>query len=275
MAKIPCEIIRDLLPLYQDDICSEKSRIEIEEHMKECESCRKYLKKMEGEIPIETDKVKKTQEDWNEFREFSKKVSRKLNKRIVMAGGVIFLICMMLMMILSSNAVQSYHLSNIAGKDIKVKEVYQLKDGRLYLHVKSKRRITTWTQPQVMTDTTAKTGKDAISNIREPKITYEVSMSSGINPFSRYIYITSKELAYVIPFKDGQIVSKDGTRISEFDYAGKPGEKKILWKENDEIKKAPAKVEKFVKESLEKEEDDPEQTNEVKVFWINPSMPIQ
>ena len=23
MAKIPCEIIRDLLPLYQDDICSE------------------------------------------------------------------------------------------------------------------------------------------------------------------------------------------------------------------------------------------------------------
>lgn len=23
MAKIPCEIIRDVLPLYQDDICSE------------------------------------------------------------------------------------------------------------------------------------------------------------------------------------------------------------------------------------------------------------
>ena len=36
MAKIPCEIIRDLLPLYQDDICSEKSRNAIEEHIKEC-----------------------------------------------------------------------------------------------------------------------------------------------------------------------------------------------------------------------------------------------
>ena len=33
MAKIPCEIIRDLLPLYQDDICSEKSRNAIEEHI--------------------------------------------------------------------------------------------------------------------------------------------------------------------------------------------------------------------------------------------------
>ena len=49
MAKIPCEIIRDLLPLYQDDICSEKSRNAIEEHIKECESCRTYLKKMEGD----------------------------------------------------------------------------------------------------------------------------------------------------------------------------------------------------------------------------------
>ena len=28
MAKIPCEIIRDLLPLYQDDICSESIMVE-------------------------------------------------------------------------------------------------------------------------------------------------------------------------------------------------------------------------------------------------------
>lgn len=89
MAKIPCEIIRDLLPLYQDDICSEKSRNAIEEHIKECESCRTYLKKMEGEIPIETDKIEGTDEEWKGFREFSEKVSRKLNGRIVMACGVL------------------------------------------------------------------------------------------------------------------------------------------------------------------------------------------
>lgn len=112
MAKIPCEIIRDLLPLYQDDICSEKSRNAIEEHIKECESCRTYLKKMEGEIPIETDKIEGTDEEWKGFREFSEKVSRKLNGRIVMACGVVFLICMMLTVVLYSDAFQSYHLSN-------------------------------------------------------------------------------------------------------------------------------------------------------------------
>lgn len=278
MAKIPCEIIRDLLPLYQDDICSEKSRIAIEEHIKECEACRTYLKKLECEIPIETDKTGDTDEDWKGFREFSEKVSKRLNRRIVMAGGVILLICMMLMVILSSDAVQSYHLSRIAAKDIKAEEVYQLKDGRLYVHVKSKRRITGLSYPQtnIDTDTNTAAGKDAVGAVREPKnsVTYETSMNSSINPFARVMYITSKEVAYVIPFEDGQIVTENGTKVSEFDYIGSPGEKKILWQENDEVKKAPAKVEKFVKESSAKE-DEPVDENTVNVFWINPSMPIQ
>lgn len=279
MAKIPCEIIRDLLPLYQDDICSEKSRNAIEEHIKECESCRTYLKKMEGEIPVETDKIEGTDEEWKGFREFSEKVSRKLNRRIVMACGVVFLICMMLTVVLCSDAFQSYHLSRIAAKDIKTEEVYQLKDGRLYVHVKSKRRITGLSYPQTGTDTDTNTaaGKDAVGAVREPKntATYEISMDSSINPFARVMYITFKEAAYVIPFEDGQIVTENGTKVSEFDYIGRSGEKKILWQENDEVKQAPERIEKFVKESLTKEDDDQLDENTVNIFWINPSMPIQ
>ena len=275
MAKIPCEIIRDLLPLYQDDICSEKSRNAIEEHIKECESCRTYLKKMDCEIPIEADETGGMDEEWKVFREFSEKISKRLNRRIVMAGGLILLICMMLMVILSSDAVQSYHLSRIAAKDIKTEEVYQLKDGRLYVHVKSKRRITGLSYPH--TDTNTAAGKDAVGAVREPKntATYEISMDSSINPFARVMYITFKEAAYVIPFEDGQIVTENGTKVSEFDYIGRSGEKKILWQENDEVKQAPERIEKFVKESLTKEDDDQLDENTVNIFWINPSMPIQ
>ena len=279
MAKIPCEIIRDLLPLYQDDICSEKSRNAIEEHIKECESCRTYLKKMDCEIPIEADETGGMDEEWKVFREFSEKISKRLNRRSVMAGGLILLICMMLMVILSSDAVQSYHLSRIAAKDIKTEEVYQLKDGRLYVHVKSKRRITGLSYPQTGTDTDTNTaaGKDAVGAVREPKntATYEISMDSSINPFARMMYITSKEAAYVIPFEDGQIVTENGTKVSEFDYIGRSGEKKILWQENDEVKQAPERIEKFVKESLTKVDDDQLDENTVNIFWINPSMPIQ
>lgn len=247
--------------------------------MKECESCRTYLKRMECEIPIEVDEAEGTNEEWNAFREFSEKVSRKLNKRIVMACGVVFLICMMLTVALSSDAFQSYHLSRIAAEDIKAEEVYELKDGRLYVHVKSKRRITGLSYPQTDMDTGTETavGKDAVGATREQKntVTYEVSMDSSINPFAGLMYITSKEVAYVIPFEDGQIVTENGTKVSEFDYIGRSGEKKILWQEKDEVKKAPAKIEKFVKESLAKEDDDQVDENAVNIFWINPRMPIQ
>ena len=40
--KYPCDLIRDLLPLYQDGVCSEESRAAVEEHLRECPSCLAY-----------------------------------------------------------------------------------------------------------------------------------------------------------------------------------------------------------------------------------------
>lgn len=165
------------------------------------------------------------------------------------------------------------------GRRYKGRRGVSVKNGRLYVHVKSKRRTTGLSYPQtdIDTDTNTVAGKDAVGAVREPKnsVTYGISMNSSINPFARVMYITSKEVAYVIPFEDGQIITDNGTKASEFDYVGRSGEKKILWQENDEVKKAPARVEKFVKESLEKEEDDPADENAVKVLWVNPQMPLQ
>ena len=41
-----CEVIRDLLPLYADDVCSETSRGLIEEHLQECPDCAAVLEKI-------------------------------------------------------------------------------------------------------------------------------------------------------------------------------------------------------------------------------------
>ena len=35
-----CKVIQDLLPLYQDDVCSEDSKKVVDEHLKECGNCR-------------------------------------------------------------------------------------------------------------------------------------------------------------------------------------------------------------------------------------------
>jgi len=38
-----CDVIRDLLPLYADDVCSPGSRAAVEAHIRDCEECRKLL----------------------------------------------------------------------------------------------------------------------------------------------------------------------------------------------------------------------------------------
>ncbi len=47
-----CEVIRDLMPLYLDDCCSEGSRELVEEHLKECGSCRKISEQMRQELVV-------------------------------------------------------------------------------------------------------------------------------------------------------------------------------------------------------------------------------
>lgn len=60
--KMNCEVIEDLLPLYSDNVCSDKSRKLVEEHLQECEKCRVLMKNM-AVVPIpciekeETEKV--------------------------------------------------------------------------------------------------------------------------------------------------------------------------------------------------------------------------
>lgn len=46
MKRIDCEVIRDLLPLYVEDMASEASRRLVEDHLEECEDCRRELEEM-------------------------------------------------------------------------------------------------------------------------------------------------------------------------------------------------------------------------------------
>ena len=49
--KLDCEVIRDLLPLYADQACSEQSRALVNEHLLDCADCRDMLQKIkENEI---------------------------------------------------------------------------------------------------------------------------------------------------------------------------------------------------------------------------------
>ena len=50
--ELPCYIVSDLIPLYQEDILSEKTKTDIENHLKECEDCKKTLDAMNVHIDV-------------------------------------------------------------------------------------------------------------------------------------------------------------------------------------------------------------------------------
>lgn len=50
--KYDCDLIRDLLPLYADGVCSETSRAVVEEHLDECPDCRRMAAEL-GQTELE------------------------------------------------------------------------------------------------------------------------------------------------------------------------------------------------------------------------------
>ena len=88
MNKLPCEVIQDLIPLYVDGVCSAKSKLYIEEHLKSCETCRIYLAEMKGEIPMLSNVMKTDNLYENEMR-FFKGLRKKINKERGILIGII------------------------------------------------------------------------------------------------------------------------------------------------------------------------------------------
>lgn len=56
--KLPCAVTRDLLPLYAENMVEQETKVLIEEHLNECEDCKKKLSELNvpAENPVDTAK---------------------------------------------------------------------------------------------------------------------------------------------------------------------------------------------------------------------------
>lgn len=77
--KFSCEMIQDLLPLYLDGVCSEKSKEAVEEHLKECSDCKAmYTVMRETEnMNVCADDAEWEHQKAASFRAVKKKIFRK------------------------------------------------------------------------------------------------------------------------------------------------------------------------------------------------------
>lgn len=89
MKETSCEVIRDLLPLYEDNAVSEETAKLVREHLADCPDCREELRKMRTPISLPPDGDEEAVRRYLERRaEIRKKQNVKIAWFLAVAGSI-------------------------------------------------------------------------------------------------------------------------------------------------------------------------------------------
>ena len=139
-----CEIVKDLLPLYTDNDCSESSKAMVEEHVKTCKDCKNLLDAMRCPLNVETpEKIKDVP-----VERALKKMHRKVWHRVLAILLVISLIVVVIPM-----GISTYHAVHNNG--ISFDNLDELKRVKMLLE--------TWKQE----------GSESVADLLNSEIVYE------------------------------------------------------------------------------------------------------
>lgn len=253
MDKKMCAIVQDLLVLYEDDVLAEESKRLVEEHILECEECRKIYESA-GNLPeIETIEEKSEREQEAEAVAIMKKAARpkiSLKKMCIIA---VFLIVFLIFDTIFGYATDTYgiadYLRKVPVKNIKIENIYQLSNGDIYC---------SFTTPEKLGENSDYEVQKLIErNTDDADLTYVEQLS-----FRRRLWPTPyyQSAEYVFETETIEISPETGKeylyRCPEIQITGKNRKDKIVvWKEGQKIEHAPREVEiKVMKEYLKKGE---------------------
>lgn len=128
MDQLDHDIVQDLLPLYHDGVCSDKSRAAVEEHLKTCEDCRAALTAMDAPLP----EVEKAADDAAAVKKISREWERGKWKARMKGAGIAVLVCLLLFG--GWIAATEWFVFPVELENIQITNVRQLSDGRILYH---------------------------------------------------------------------------------------------------------------------------------------------
>ena len=102
--KMDCDIIRDLLPLYIDEICSVSTKKNVEEHLEQCNECREIYEMMMFE-----DEPSDYQMDNMMEAQPLKKIKEKQKKKSGILMMVVLICIAVCMTLLAKNYLKEYN----------------------------------------------------------------------------------------------------------------------------------------------------------------------
>ena len=90
--KLPCYLVRDLLPLYQDEVCEPETAAALREHLDNCPDCRALWEKMQTADPLEGEAVQaRRQEEAAALRRVKRSQHRK--RVLIVLSAVLATLC--------------------------------------------------------------------------------------------------------------------------------------------------------------------------------------
>lgn len=259
MNKIPCNVIRDLLVLHEDNVCSEESRQIIEEHIAECEECKELYEKTKKELPVKD----ALDESMEILSEAFKKLQRKLTTKRLILGGLITL--SVFAAYIAWGFLQDW-VNIVPSKDIQVTELYELENGDIYCTLQTERPFFTVSMGEIIVPDGDRT-KDSDKGIHKIHLQYPFPFKAYNNWIGDTNTLRIGErntISLIFPVVDRQ---PRGTVYNSSDpdlrthtcktiyYNGSPDDKLVIWEDGWSIEPAPEALEKKVAQYMEEWEE--------------------
>lgn len=230
--KISCNIIRDLLPLYVDNVLSEESTELVEAHIQECEMCKSYKESLCCEM-VNVELV--ANENFDKERQdiaILKLIKRRIKRRNIKAA-----IITAIALLLSFFYIEFGILHNDSYKSYEDAGIKMTADGVMYIENAYYSYIgyesESGTYFFYLTDTVVSKHSKLTDEEKKRGIDYTVSSGkvllddgSYIDSYINEVYYLSEEFASDIENRS-KIVNIDESKIAEMKQKST-----LLWKRN-------------------------------------------
>ena len=107
--ELPCYIVSDLLPLYQDDLLSEQTKKDIDKHLNECEECQKNMAALKMQLAVQNTNSESKHDPLKKVR-FYQKMLTSLGAVIAFILGACIPIAILGLTVLTRGEIATYQI---------------------------------------------------------------------------------------------------------------------------------------------------------------------
>ncbi|WP_153723337.1 zf-HC2 domain-containing protein [Sporosarcina cascadiensis] len=221
--KMSCEIIKDILPLYYDGVCSDDSKKMVEEHMLNCDHCKCELDRMQDEIKVPKSEIQKYRNEGEVIRNITNAWKRTKVKSFI--RGIIITIILFSLITLGYNRLFHWNITKVPTSVVEVTQVSELTDGKIVFHVEL-------TDGYALNETIYnidKDGKFYVTPVR-PIVKKKAQSPYGLANDFDFIDIEEAE------------ENNGGKKINAL-YYGTPEDNILIWKKGMNLPKASEEIE--------------------------------